>query len=157
MLMGKYGQSLEQVQAMTNMIVAEGNEIDLTFNFEGMNHTSTFHAHRLMKLAKKHDKANELADRLFYSYFSEGKRLGDKRVLYDLATEVGLVSEEIDETLSLNCYAKSVHNDQIMARDLGLQSVPFFIFNDKYAVSGAQPIDVFLNVLQEAWEELETD
>lgn len=157
MLMDKYGQSLEQVKAMTNNITAEGHDVGLTFNFEKMNHTGTFHAHRLMKLAKKHGKADELAHRLFKSYFSEGKRIGDKDVLYTLALEVGISAEEADETLSLNCYSKSVHSDQALARDLGIQSVPFFIFNDKYAVPGAQPVDVFLNVLQETWEELEKD
>lgn len=157
MLMEKYGQSFEQVKMMTDQIADQGKEIGLAFHFDKMKHVNTLHAHRLVKLAKKHGKDKELVDLIFKSYFTEGKQIDNKQILIDLAEQLKFDIAEVDETLSMNCYTKAVKNDLETAMEIGIQGVPFFIFNEKYAISGAQSVEVFLQALEEIWEENELE
>src|SRR5699024_3519204 len=134
-------------------ITEQAQEVGLEMEFSNMVHTNTFQAHRLVKYANKKGKENVLIDLLFEKYFNENENVGRREVLFQSAVEVGLNMEEVDAFLCLNKYAKDVRNDQQLANELGITGVPFFIFNEEYAISGAQPTDVFLNVLKELWEE----
>ncbi len=156
-LMAKYDQTLDQVKVMTNQITLQAKEIGLDFHFEQMLHVGTYDAHRLVKYARRKDKEQEMVDKIFHSYFTEGKQIDDHSVLHELALEVGIEKEAIDEVLSVNCCAKSVKTDMETAYEMGIQGVPFFIFNNKYAISGAQPIEVFANVLEDIWQETQLE
>src|SRR5690625_4099059 len=103
MLMDKYGQSLKEVKTMTDQITEQAKEVGLEFHFEKMKHVNTFHAHRLVKLARKYGKDKELVDLLFNSYFTEGKQIDNKQVLITIAEKVNLDKAGVDETLSMNC------------------------------------------------------
>jgi len=157
MLMEKYGRSFEEVKSMTGQITMQAKEVGLDFRFDKMKHVNTLNAHRLVKLAKKYGKDKELVDLIFKSYFSEGKQIDNKQELNVLAVEIGLEEEEVDETLAMNCFLKAVKSDLETAKEIGIQGVPFFVFNERYAISGAQPVDVFLNVLEEVWKENELE
>ncbi|MEI3614287.1 DsbA family oxidoreductase [Pseudogracilibacillus sp. SO30301A] len=90
---------------------------------------------------------------LFKRYFRDGENIGDKNVLLSIAEEVGLDDKEVDSLLCLNKYGRAVQNDELIAKEIGIEDVPFFIFNEQLAVSGVQTIEIFKNVLEETWQE----
>ncbi len=104
-------------------------------------------------LLKDRGLQNELKERLFKAYYTEGKNIGDTDTLVQLGEEVGLSADDIKSTLYADTYKEEVMLDQYEAQQVGARGVPFFVFNNKYAVSGAQPTDVFTQVLNKVWEE----
>src|SRR5690625_8047637 len=116
-----------------------------------MKHVNTLNAQRLVKVAKKQGKDKELVDLNFKSYFPEGKQIDNRQELNVLAVEIGQEEEEVDETLAMNCFLKAVKSDLDTAKEIAIQAVLFVVFNEMYAISGAQPVDVLFNVLVEVW------
>ena len=96
---------------------------------------------------------NELSERILKGYFIEALDISNHDVLLRLAKEVGLDSKNVIEVLSSNKYSENVRNDENTAAKLGIRGVPYFIFNDKYVVSGAQPPQVFLEILEKISKE----
>src|SRR5699024_3317128 len=115
--------------------------------------TNTFNAHRVAKHAEKQGKGNEMTERLLKAYFTDSKHIGNSSTLADLANEVGLEKQEIKILLETRNLSNYVREEQDQAKQIGIQGVPFFVFNEMYAVSGAQPIEVFTEVLKKVWEE----
>jgi predicted DsbA family dithiol-disulfide isomerase len=115
--------------------------------------TNTFDAHRLAHFAAARGKLKEMTERLLKAHFTDSLHLGDSKVLADLAGEVGLDRAEALEALEGGAYAEQVRQDEREAAMLGVRGVPFFVFNRKYAVSGAQPAEVFARVLEQTWSE----
>jgi predicted DsbA family dithiol-disulfide isomerase len=149
----KYGMPVEQAKGMNNQIVAQAKEIGLNYNFDDMKPTNTFDAHRLAHYAKTEGKMNELSERILKAYFVESKDISDYEVLTKLAEEVGLNRAEALESLETGKYVAEVRKDEEEASKLNITGVPYFVFNGKYAVSGAQPIEVFLRTLKEVKNE----
>lgn len=147
------GMPLAQVKAMNQQVGEQAKTVGLDYHFDTMQYANTFDAHRVAKYAEEKGKGNELTERFLYAYFTESKLLSDHETLITLAAEVGLDKEEVKETLETNHYTKAVREDIAIARQIGVQGVPFFVFNEKYAVSGAQPEEVFTQVLEKVWEE----
>jgi predicted DsbA family dithiol-disulfide isomerase len=114
---------------------------------------STFNAHRLSHLAAKHGLQNEAEEKLFASYFTEGRNIGDEATLVQIGVEIGLDSAEVKSMLNSKDYYKEVQNDLSEAQQLGVRGVPFFVASRKVAVSGAQDSDVFLQFLEKTWKE----
>ena len=104
-------------------------------------------------MAKKYQLANDLEELLFKAYLTEGKNINDNSTLKELGVSVGLNAVEIDEVLNSDAYGNDVKKDIQNANAIGVQGVPFFVFDNKYAVSGAQPATAFLEILQKAWDE----
>ena len=98
-------------------------------------------------------KMNEMMERLLFAYFTESKNLGDYETLIQLAGEIGIDTEEASRVLNEGMYSDDVRHDQNTAAQIGVKGVPFFVFNEKYAVSGAQPSEMFLEVLNKVWSE----
>lgn len=148
----KYGRdrewSLEMHANVTNQAKAEG----LEYNFDKAIIANSFDAHRLSHLAKKHGKGNELEELIFKAYFTEGKDVSEIETLVELGTNVGLGETEIRNMLASNNYKDAVQNDIIEAQQIGVRGVPFFVLDRKYAISGAQPAEVFNETLSKAWE-----
>lgn len=149
----KYGISIEQAKASNNQIVAQAKAIGLNYNFDDLIPTNTFDAHRLSHYAKIEGKANELAERILKAYFVDSLNISDHKTLAGLACEVGLDSDEALKVLVSDKYGAEVRKDEENASRLGITGVPYFVFNDKYAVSGAQPSEVFLEVLEKVKKE----
>lgn len=152
-LQEKYNMSLDKVKEMTEGIEAQAKEVGLSYDFSKYYQENTHNAHRLVKYAESLGKGSEMSERILQAYFNEFKRIGEKEVLLELAVEVGLDPEEVDSFLCLNKYSKQVKADMEEARDIGVQGVPFFVINDKYALSGAQPQEVFIEALGKVLEE----
>lgn len=151
------GWTLDYSKKVHDNLTEKAKEVGLDYNFDKSIPANSFNAHRLSHLAAKHNLQDEAEERLFVAHFTEGKNIDDDKVLVQLGVEIGLPEEEIREMLQSDLYADEVQNDKEAARQVGVQGVPFFVLNHKYAVSGAQPSDVFLDALQKAYKEFEEE
>ena len=154
LLASKYGTSVAQAKQMNENVGQQATDVGLNYNFDEMKHTNTFDAHRLAKYAATVGKEKEMTEILLRSYFEEGKLISDHEVLAELAESVG-----IDRQAALNVlkdekqYANDVRIDESIAQQIGVTGVPFFVINQKYSISGAQPTSTFLGALQQVWQE----
>lgn len=143
----KYGISVERATASNQQIIAQAKALGLNYNFTDMKPTNTFDAHRLVHLAKTYGKDQALAERLFKAYFEESLLLSDIDVLVKLAEDVGIENDVVLNMLHSRDYELDVRSDENAAHSLNITGVPYFIFDGKYAVSGAQPPEVFSEVI----------
>ena len=152
-LAAKYGVSIAEAEQMHERVTAAAAEEGLDFRFDRARAGNTFDAHRLLHLAREHGLQQALKDRLLHAYFTEGEPIGDPAALQRLATQAGLDSGLVAATLAGDEFADDVRADESRARALGVSGVPFFVVDEKYGVSGAQPVDMLLQVLEKAWSE----
>ncbi|MFK3939956.1 DsbA family oxidoreductase [Alkalihalobacillus sp. NPDC078783] len=152
-LAGKYRMPVEQAEATTANVAAQAADVGLTYRFDTMQPTNMLDAHRLTHFAKTKGKANELAERLLYAYFTESKHLASIDTLLELAADVGIDPEEARPVLEGDQYTEDVRNDHSRGVSLGLQGVPFFVINNTHVVSGAQQPAAFLDALTKAHAE----
>ncbi|WP_010677847.1 DsbA family oxidoreductase [Bacillus timonensis] len=154
LLASKYGTSVAQAQQMNENVGQQAEGVGLKYDFEKMKHTNTFDAHRLAKYAATIGKEKELTELLLHSYFEEGKLISDHDVLADLAESVGIARGEVLDVLrDEKKFANEVRIDEAIAQQIGVTGVPFFVINQKYSISGAQPTSTFLGALQQVWKE----
>ncbi|OLY92982.1 Predicted dithiol-disulfide isomerase, DsbA family [Cnuella takakiae] len=152
-LSAKKGWSLAQTEGMMQQVTARAKEAGLTLRMDRTVTANTFDAHRLTHLAAQYQQQDAAEERLFQAYFEKGLDIADHSVLEDIGTSIGLPQAELKEILSTQKLGDAVLQDILMAQQMGVNGVPFFVFNDKYAVSGAQPVTAFKQVLQQVWEE----
>lgn len=150
LLAQKYGISVEQARVMNDQMTARAQTVGLTYRMDSIKPTNMFDAHRLTHFAAEHGKLYELTERLFRAYFTESLHLADHDTLASLAADVGLSKESALQVLGSNAYGEAVRADEHEAQALGIQGVPFFVINRRYAVSGAQPVSVFVEALRKA-------
>ena len=151
------GISHEQAVQMHRNVTNVAKEVGLDFDFDKAIVANSFNAHRLIQLAKTHGLGNEIEEQLFKAHFIEGKNIDDNEVLIQTGISAGLNEKEVREVLSSDAFAKEVKQDERQAQSIGVRGVPFFVLNDKYAVSGAQSPETFLEVLEQTWEEFEKE
>lgn len=147
------GWSIEQADQMNRRVTDMAEEVGLEFNFDKAIVANSFNAHRLIKYAGTRDKGNEAKEILLRAYFTEGKNIDDYDTLIQLATEIGLYRDEIKHLLESNDYTDAVKKDIQEARKMNIHGVPFFLFNRKYAISGAQQTGLFIQALNKSWNE----
>ena len=149
----KYGMTVAEAeqagQQMTERAAADG----LEFRFDLLRGGNTFDAHRLLHLANDHGLQPELKERLLRATFTEGLPIADQATLVRLATEVGLPAAQVQAVLDGDAYADAVRADERQAARYGINGVPFFVADGKYAVNGAQPPEVLLQFLQRAYDD----
>lgn len=147
------GISRPEVEQMTQYAAQAGMEVGLELNFDQSVVANSFQAHRLVQLAKSRGLGNEIEEELFKAHFTNGLNIDDTEVLVQLGVAAGIKEDEVLEVLSSDAFADAVRRDQAEAQSLGVRGVPFFVFNDKYGVSGAQPVETFLGALNQSWDE----
>lgn len=147
------GVSEAEGRRMNDAMAAMAKEVGLNYHFDEAIIANTLNAHRLLHFAKEKGVQSELKERLFRAYYTEGKNIGDTETLARLGEEAGLERNEIPAILQSEAYLHEVRQDQHIAAQIGARGVPFFVFNDKYAVSGAQGEALFRQVLEKVWEE----
>ena len=152
-LANRKGLGLEQVKQLHENVKNTAKTVGLEYNFDKTQISNTFKAHQLIQLAKSKNLGDEAEEVLFYAYFTEGKNLSNTSVLVELGQKIGLNSSEIISALEDKRFEKNVIKDIEEAQQIGVKGVPFFVFDRKYAVSGAQPIDTFLNTLVQVHKE----
>lgn len=153
LLATKYGMTVEKAKAMNAQLAEQAKDVGLEFNFDTVKHTNTFDSHRLSHFASTKGKGAEMSERLLRAYFTDSLNLGDRSVLASLAAEVGLDQAEAAAMLETDAFANEVNGDIEEGSRLNITGVPFFVFNNKYALSGAQPGPVFTEVLDTVWAE----
>ncbi|WP_269085733.1 DsbA family oxidoreductase [Neobacillus mesonae] len=144
----KYGMSIAQAKANTQNMVQMAKNAGLDYHMDTLILTNTFDAHRLTMYAKTKGLMKEMTERILHAHFTESKHIGDHQTLIELAVEVGLDREAVEKMLTSNEMADSVRADEQMAQQYRITGVPFFLINKKYALSGAQPTEMFVQALQ---------
>jgi predicted DsbA family dithiol-disulfide isomerase len=150
-LAAKYGVSLAEARAMIDRMTETAAGVGLTLRFDIAQPGNTFDAHRLTHLARERGRQDAVVERLLSATFTDGQAIGERDVLVKLAGEAGLDPGEVAEVLASDAYASAVRADEHEAAALGIHAVPFFVIDRTYGVSGAQPPDVLLGVLERAW------
>ena len=150
----KYGAGLREAEGMIERMTDVAAEDGLDFRFDKIRSGNTFDAHRVIHLAGERGKQDAVKERLLRAYLTEGELMGDPEALVRLAGEAGLDPEEVRAMLASDAHVTEVREDEDEARKLGISGVPFFVMGGKYAVSGAQPIEVLLRALERAWDDL---
>lgn len=151
------GKSKDEAIQMHEYVNEVARQVDLSFDFENAIVANSFNAHRLIQFARTKDLGDEAEELLFKAHFTEGKNIDDNAVLLEIGVALGLGEEAVKEVLESDAYAKEVQEDELRARAIGVRGVPFFVFNDKVAVSGAQSPETFLETLNKAWAEYEEE
>ncbi|WP_411551747.1 DsbA family oxidoreductase [Paenibacillus lautus] len=153
LLAAKYGMSVEQAKAANANVTQQAASVGLTYHMDRVIPANSFDAHRLVHFAAQHGKMKDMTERLFRAYFTDAENLEDKNLLADLAAEVGLEQEQAMAVLESDAFQSEVRADEAAATNLGIRGVPFFVLGGKYAVSGAQPLEVFTDALDKAYRE----
>ena len=153
LLARKYGTTPEQIEGSQSRIVALGAERGIDFRFDRCRRANSFDAHRLLHLAGERGHQLELKHRLGRAYFTDGELISDHDVLRKAAVDVGLDPAEVDDVLGSERYAAEVRADEAEAHEIGVGGVPFFVFDGRLGLSGAQPPEALQRVLERAWPE----
>lgn len=153
MLAKKYGKTVDWAKQMNKNVSDTAKKAGLNFDIDNAKYTNTLDAHRLIHLAKKFNLQDKAKEKLLSAYFIEGKNVGNKDTLIEIAKDIGLETNDVSDMLNSDLYKKEVLNDIETGQRIGLTGVPFFVFNRKYAVSGAQPTDTFLDILNQVSSE----
>ena len=140
----------EQAQQMMSQIMESGRAIGLDYHFDKVVLANTTKAHQLLHEARIQGFQHELEERLFEAYFVEGKNIDDVNMLIDLAREVGLDTSALDVKILSGHYTTDMEADINLGQRFGIGGVPFFVFDRKYALSGAQEVESFLETFNKA-------
>lgn len=147
------GWSMEEAAQFNKRMQDMAADAGLEFNMDQAIVANSVDAHRFAHYAKTHDKGDAAEEALFKAYFTDGKNTDDQEVLVALGKDIGLDPEETRNILQSDQFTEKVKEDILESRKIGVQGVPFFVFDRKYAISGAQPTDTFLEALQKSWAE----
>jgi predicted DsbA family dithiol-disulfide isomerase len=148
----KYGTTREQALAMQQRMTAVAAAEGLEFRFDRARGGNTFDAHRLLHLAAAHGAQDATKERLMRAYLTEGEAIGDPSVLERLGIDAGLPPDEVREVLAGDRYTAEVREDERTAAQFGIHAVPFFVVDRAIGASGAQPPEVFAELLRRGWE-----
>lgn len=151
----KYRRSVAEAEGMIANMTRTAAADGLEMRFDQVQSGNTFDAHRVIHLAAERGKQDAMKERLMRAYFTEGRAVGEAETLVALGQEVGLEEAEVKEVLASAAYAEDVRGEEMLARELGITGVPFFVLGGRLGVSGAQPAEVLLGALREAWKQVE--
>lgn len=147
------GMGVEQAKAMSENVAAVASQEGLQFNFSKIIPVNTIKAHRVLHYAKTLVKQDQMKEALLHAYFIDGENLDDNHTLESIAKELGFDAENVLELLQGNAFLPEVQRDIHEGMQLGLRGVPFFVFDRKYGISGAQEVAVFSQTLEKAFAE----
>lgn len=149
------GMTPEQAKGVFANVVNMAKQTGLDFYMDKVVVANTINAHRLSHFAKSKSKKiqNNIEELLFKAYFTEGRNVNDKDTLIEIGINGGLDEQELKKLFDGYDFADKVISDIQEAGVLGITSVPFFVFNRKYAISGAQPSSAFLDMLNKAYND----
>ena len=152
-LADRKGMTYEQSVNMHKGVIETAKNAGLTYNFDKAIVANSFSAHKMIQLAKTKGLGDAIEERLFLAYFTQGKDLGNIDILVELGEETGLKKDEIISAIQSDEFAYKVKTDIQEAQNIGVRGVPFFVFNRKYGISGAQPPKAFLQTLEQSFKD----
>lgn len=150
-LASKYGVSLQEAAAMNTRVTAVANEVGLEYRLDKARSGNTFDAHRLLHFATSRNLGDQATECIMQAYFSESLPVGDRAALAGLAPKFGITEAEAMAMLESDDYADAVRADELRAAEFGVSGVPFFVFDEKSGISGAQPVATFVEALRQAY------
>ncbi len=149
----KYGLekkgAANQIEHISNL----GREEGIDFRYADTRYTNTMDAHRLTKYVQSLGNkvlTEQVIHDLFDAYFTKNQELTDREVLIHIGVKAGLRAGEVEALLDSNFFEADVRKDEMEAQRYGIHGVPFFVVDDKYSLSGAQPQELFVQALQRA-------
>ncbi|MFD0750024.1 DsbA family protein [Mucilaginibacter calamicampi] len=151
------GWTIDHARQMNHHVTEMAAEVGLTYDMDKAVVANSFDAHRFAHLAKQNGKGDEAEEALFNAYFTQGKNIADHDALAELGEAIGLDKTLVKQTLATDEYAADVNADVMQAQRYGISGVPFFVLDNKYGVSGAQAVPVFLQTLEKAHQEWALD
>ena len=153
LLASKMRVSEAQVKEMQANVCAIADGEGLCYNLDDTMSGNTFDAHRLLLWAGTIGKQDELLEAMYSNYFEKSKPLFAHTDLVAVALSVGIDADAAEDLLNSHKFADEVNADRNLSAQLGATGVPFFVFDMKYAISGAQPLEAFTQTLESAWAE----
>jgi predicted DsbA family dithiol-disulfide isomerase len=145
----KYGSSKAEIDQTRSMITARGAALGFVFNFKDDGRIyNTFDAHRLLYWARKFDRQTELKLALFGLYFTAAGNPGNADELIKTVASIGLPADEAGKILVSDMFAREVREEEARYMAMGIHSVPTFLINDKYKITGGQAVDEFVASLE---------
>lgn len=149
----KFG-SLERAQRVFEGVARVGRHEGIDFRFDRITRTpNTLRSHRLIQAASRIGRESALMDRLYSAYFIEGADIGDAAALIRYAEEIGLPLETAQAAVEGLPEIDMALNEDFQSRRLGITGVPYFIFNGRFGLSGAQEPEVLYNMFDLARED----
>lgn len=152
LLARKYGAPESQIAQMQANVCAIADGEGLCYKLDETLSGNTADAHRLILMADEFGKQDGLLEAMYRGYFEEGRPLFSPEDLLAFTDEVGINHEYARGVLASDMYRAQVEEDGLMARSLGASGVPFYVFDMKFGISGAQPLEVFTQTLDAAWK-----
>ena len=152
-LVDRKGMSRAQVSQMFDQVTSIAADEGLRYDFGSVVVANSFAGHELLHLAKARGVGDEVKEALLSAHFEHGEDIGDREVLVRIGTQAGLDADEIARDLATHTWRDAVVADITAANSLGIRGVPFFVVDEKYGVSGAQPTELFTQALEQAWRE----
>lgn len=149
-LAAKYGLAVEAAREMMVHMASTGADAGLELNFDMARGGNTLDAHRLLHFASTRNAQDRMKERLFRAYMTEGRPISRREELGLLAGEVGLDPAEVRAMLETDAFELEVRQDEARALELGIRGVPYFLIDERIAVSGAQPSHVLLGAFHQA-------
>lgn len=150
----KKGITLEHSKSLHDNVIQMAANVGLKFDYSKAIVANSFNAHKLIQLAKTKKLGDQAEESLFKAYFTEGKNVNNIETLVQLGIEIGLEKDEIENVLIDASFDQLVKKDLSEAQQIGVTGVPFFVFNRKYAISGAQPSETFVSAIQQTIDEI---
>jgi predicted DsbA family dithiol-disulfide isomerase len=147
------GISPADADVMLERVTGIAASVGLDYDYDHVHQTNTIKAHELLHYAKSQGRQVDMKERLLKAYFVDGRHVGRIEDLADLAAEIGLDRSEVVTVLTNETYLADVKADVAQAEAYGINGVPFFVFEEKYGVSGAQDPATFANVLEQVASE----
>lgn len=147
------GISVEEAKSMNRQVTEMAALEGLVYNFDKAIVANSFNAHRFVHFAKQSHKQDEAEEILFRAYFTDGKNIDDYSVLRELGETIGLNDADLASALESGKYGEEVRYDIYEAGQVGVRGVPFFVFDRKYAISGAQESSAFEQILTRSFSE----
>jgi protein disulfide-isomerase len=148
-LADKKGMSIEQSIAMHENVTQMAANAGLNYQLEKTIISNSYNAHQLIQLAKTIKKGDEMEEILFDAYFCQGKNIANLLTLIELGEQVGLTEPAIVTAITTDQFGDRINRDIYESQQIGVKGVPFFVFDRKYALSGAQPVEQFVNCIQQ--------
>ena len=146
----KFG-SIENAKPMYDNMIIQGEQEDLEIKLDKIKVTpNTVKSHLLIDLSREQNKEHEVVNELFHLYFTKAKDIGDEEVLTNLGRKYGIEEKKIKDCFSSEMNIKKINEMDVAAKKMGITGVPFFVFNDKNSLSGAQPVENLIEAIQQS-------
>ena len=146
------GISFNQSKAMHENVVVMAKNVGLNYNFDIAKVSNSFDAHRLIQYAKTKGLGNEIEESLFEGYFTNGLDMSDLNSLQEIGVAIGLEPDGLKMVLESDAFTTEISKDIEEGQRIGVRGVPFFVIDNKYAISGAQPTEVFVEAFKKAFQ-----